>query len=190
MPLVTNTTKQKIFMMGTMIWCIMMKPSAEAFAITTTMFSCRSRSALVVARLKGGGRSGNADTAERVAALEAKEQFVLENLSGVEDKVDKLEGEMNKKLEKLEAKIDKNFEKVDKNFEKLEAKVDKNFEKVDKNFEKVDKKFDKVEGQFKELEAKMDTNTRVLIVLTTVVLGSFGTDKLWPVLKDVWEKLL
>ena len=91
---------------------------------------------------------------------------VKEDISALDNKLDKLESKFEVRFDKINEKFDKINEKFDK--------IDKKFEKINEKFDKVDGKFEKVYDKISKVDAKFDKIQWLLIAtLFTVVFKDY-----------------
>ena len=70
-------------------------------------------------------------------------------------RMDRQRNEVNQRIDTLSKDINKRFEDVDKRFDKAADAVDKRFDAVDKRFDAVDKRFDETIREIAEQRERM-----------------------------------
>src|SRR3989338_2032249 len=83
--------------------------------------------------------------------IDSKIDFLVEGHQALDKKIDKVDSNLNSKIDSFKTEMDYKFETV---FEKFN-KVDKRFDEVDKRFEKVDEQFKQVGAQFDEVKDEL-----------------------------------
>ena len=91
--------------------------------------------------------------------IDSKIDFLVEGHQALDKKIDKVDSNLNGKIDSFKTEMDYKFETVFEKFNEVDKRfdeVDKRFEKVDKRFDEVDKRFEKVDEQFKQDGAQFD----------------------------------
>ena len=95
--------------------------------------------------------------------IDSKIDFLVEGHQALDKKIDKVDSNLNSKIDSLKTEMDYKFETV---FEKFNE-VDKRFEKVDEQFKQVGAQFDEVKDELRvirnELKEKVSRDEFVLL---------------------------